>query len=69
MRVEVIFNSSSTPKVFEDAKAVYTKGELLCLRVGDMLVKYPLCNIFSVCHKHGNHWGSQQSFKDEKEIA
>jgi hypothetical protein len=65
MRVEVIFQSSSTPKVFEDAESVYTKGGLLCIRVGDMLVKYPLSNIFSVCHKHGNHWGSRQSFKEQ----
>jgi hypothetical protein len=61
MRVEVIFHSSSTPKVFENADAVYTKGGLLCIQVADMLIKYPLLNVFSVCHKHGPHWGSNRN--------
>jgi len=68
MKVEVMFHSSSTPKVHEDAVAVYTKGALCCIELEDgMIVKYPLENIFSVCHRHGPHWGST---KDQgKDIA
>ncbi len=66
MRVEVLFHSSSTPKVFEDAKAVYTKGELLCIAYGeDDIVKYPLLNIFSVYSKHHYHGGSTLSKPEE----
>jgi hypothetical protein len=63
MRVEIIFCSSSTPKVMF-ASAVYTKGSLLCVEMlpdkkGNVLiVKYPLCNIFSIAHRHGDHAGS-----------
>jgi hypothetical protein len=63
MDVEILFMSSSKPKKIENVEAVFTKGELLCIRVGDMLLKYPLCNVFSVCHKHGNHWGSDAHLK------
>lgn len=59
MRVEIIFHTSSTPKVIRKAYAVYTKGGLLCVQLkGGMIVKYPLCNVFSVAHKHGRHKGS-----------
>jgi len=67
MRVEIIFHTSSTPKVFEDAKAVYTKGELLCISYGvDDLIKYPLANIFSVYSKHHYHGGSTLSKAPEQ---
>lgn len=58
MEIEIIFHSSSTPKRVEDVSSLYTKGDLLCVRVGDFIYKYPLVNVFSVCHKHGPHWGS-----------
>lgn len=65
MRVEILFMSSSTPKVFEDAESVYTKDQLLCVRVGDYIYKYPLTNIFSVSHLHGPHLGSRQAMLDQ----
>ena len=63
MYVEVIFMSSSTPKKFENADAVYTKDGLLCIQVGDDIMKYPLCNVFSVCHPHGQHLGTSRKGK------
>lgn len=61
MKVEIIFHTSSTPKVHKKAYAVYTKGALLCVQLDDgMIMKYPLCNVFSVSHKHGHHLGSTQ---------
>lgn len=67
MKVRIIFKDAAAEKEY-DADNVYTKGEMLVLRVGDMLVKYPLMNIFSVCHKHGNdHWGSRKHLAACKE--
>jgi hypothetical protein len=67
MKVKIIFVSSNAEKVFENALAVYTKAGLLCIEDGDdiedgqpMICKYPLVNVFSVCHRHGNHWGSKK---------
>ncbi len=63
MRVEIIFISSSTPKVMR-ASAVYCKGPLLCVELLPdkkgrvMIVKYPLVNIFSIAHYHGYHAGT-----------
>jgi hypothetical protein len=57
--VRILFYSSSKEKVFPDADGVYTKGGLLCVRAGEYLIKYPLCNVFSVVSKHGAHWGSK----------
>ncbi len=57
--VEILFTDSSTPKFIKDAEAVFTKGGLLVVRVDEYLYKYPLCNVFSVVHKHGPHWGSR----------
>lgn len=59
MELEILFHTSSTPKRFSNAKAVYTKGLLLCVRDGEWIYKYPLTNIFSIVHKHGPHWGSK----------
>jgi hypothetical protein len=61
LRVEIIFQTSSTPKVIRGAYAVYTKGGLLCVQTkGGIICKYPLCNVFSVVHKHGRHGGTTQ---------
>ena len=59
MIVEIIFHTSSTPKKI-DAYAVYTKGGLLCVqeRKSDLIHKFPLCNVFSVVHKHKRHKGT-----------
>jgi hypothetical protein len=59
MKVEIIFKDSSTPKTL-DAYSVYTKGGLLCFMLSDRktLVKYPLCNVFSIVHEHRKHGGS-----------
>ena len=68
MKIEIIFHSSSTPKQIKKVKAIYTKGGFCCVQVGrkrkaDMLQKYPMENVFSVCHKHGFHWGTGQKVK------
>lgn len=63
MITEILFISSSTPKII-DAAAIYTKANLLCVEfIPDsegrtLIVKYPLCNIFSVASYHGEHLGS-----------
>lgn len=57
MQVEIIFKDATKPKQI-DCDNVYTKGEMLCIRQKDYIYKYPLMNIFSVCHKHGCHIGS-----------
>lgn len=59
MTIEIIFISSSTPKKCKNVEAVYTKGGLLCIQYKDrLLIKYPLCNIFSVANYHKPHLGS-----------
>jgi hypothetical protein len=59
MKVEIIFHTSSTPKIIEDAYAVYTKGDLCCVQLkSGIIIKYPLCNIFSIAHEHGEHLGT-----------
>lgn len=60
MEVRIIFKDATAEKIYKNATNVYTKGEMLVIREGDWLWKYPLMNIFSVCHKHGEHWGSQK---------
>lgn len=64
--VEILFMSSSTPKKIENAEAVFTKDGLLVVRVDEYLYKYPLCNVFSVVHKHGPHWGSRAHRQTER---
>lgn len=61
MKVEIFFHTSSTPKTV-DANAVYTKGGLLCVELSDnkTIIKYPLCNVFSVAHEHGHHVGTSK---------
>ena len=59
---EIIFHSSSSPKNIKNIKSLYTKGQLLCIQLEDgLIIKYPLINIFSICHKHGKHLGSNQN--------
>ncbi len=54
-KVEILFHTSSSPKIF-NVVAVYTKGGLLCCqKPKGMIVKYPLCNVFQVAHRHGKH--------------
>ena len=66
-RVEILFHTSSSPKVIENALAVYTKDALLCIQLtDDLIIKYPLMNIFSVCHKHGEHLGANTHIKTNK---
>ena len=56
MEIHVIFKDATVEKIFSNASNIYTKGEMLVIREDDWLYKYPLRNIFSVCHKHGDHW-------------
>jgi len=59
MKIEIIFHSSSKPKVCEDIDEVYTKGDLLCIQHEDgLIMKYPLLNVFSVASYHGTHLGT-----------
>lgn len=61
MQVDIVFKTSSTPKVV-DGDAVYTKGALLCVETRDgLILKYPLCNVFSVTHDHQPHRGSSKT--------
>lgn len=65
MEIEVLFQSSSTPKKCENVVAVYTKGGLLCIQFMDgLIVKYPLCNVFSVANYHKPHLGSIHAVQD-----
>lgn len=59
MKVHIIFMDASAEKTYEDIDNVYTKGDMLVLRQGDWLYKYPLCHIFQVSQKHGLHHGSK----------
>lgn len=65
MEVRVIFMDATAEKVFKNVDNVYTKGGFLVIRQGDWLWKYPMIHIFSVCHKHGAHWGSKKHKQDE----
>lgn len=59
MKVEIIFHTSSTPKKCNDVEAVYTKGGLLVVQHKDgLIMKYPLCNVFSIAGHHGKHLGT-----------
>lgn len=52
MKVEIIFHTNARGRIY-DVDDVYTKDALLCLRKGDFVTKYPLCNIFSIAHEYG----------------
>lgn len=67
MEVEIIFHSASTPLVRKDVEAIYTKGGFCCFQLKNgLIMKYPLMNIFSVVHFHGDHMGSIQKVKEDK---
>ncbi len=59
MEIEIIFMDAAAPKKIV-CDNVYTKGQMLCVRQGEFIYKYPLIHIFSVCHKHGCHIGSRE---------
>lgn len=54
MNVAIIFQSNSTPVFYKDINDVYTKNGLLCLRCDkrNEVIKFPLCNIFSIQHEY-----------------
>jgi len=59
MKVEVLFHSSSTPKIIKDAVSVYTKGLFVCVqKKSGLILKWPESNVFQVAHMHGMHEGS-----------
>jgi hypothetical protein len=67
MKIEIIFHTSSTSKIVKKVHAVYTKGQFCCVQMkNNLIVKYPLLNIFSVAHKHGNHLGTTCKNKRRK---
>ena len=67
MEIEIIFHSASTPKKIKAVDSLYTKGALLCVQLeSGLIIKYPLLNIFSVCHQHGPHLGATN--KEGKEL-
>jgi len=65
VKVEILFHTSSTPKVI-DAYAVYTKDGLCCIECmpgrnkKTLIIKYPLCNIFSITSEHQYHRGTSK---------
>ena len=67
MDYEVIFKDAGAPKRIEGASNMYTKGDFCCFRVGQMIIKYPMIHIFSVCHLHADHMGSGKSIKEHRE--
>ena len=68
MEVEILFHTSSTPKIVE-ASTVYTKGGLLCIELSNenTILKYPLCNVFQVAHSHGYHKGTSKVSDSDSE--
>jgi hypothetical protein len=53
MKVEIWFDRSSVPIVYEEAYATYQKGDMLCVRyedenLGQAVDKYPVVSIFKV---------------------
>ena len=67
MDIEILFKDASAPKRIEGASNGFTKGDFYCIRVGEMIIKYPMINIFSVCHLHGDHMGSGKSIREHRE--
>jgi hypothetical protein len=66
MKVEIIFHTSSRPKICKDVDEVYTKGGLLCIQhKNGLIMKYPLLNVFSVANYHGKHLGTTRGDKNE----
>lgn len=65
MEVRIIFKDATAEKCLRTPIMYIQKGGLLVVREGDWLFKYPLTEIFSVVHKHGNHWGSNSHRTEE----
>ena len=66
MKIEIIFHTSSRPKICNDVDEVYTKGELLCVQHKDgLIMKYPLLNVFSIASYHNKHLGSTRSNNEQ----
>lgn len=58
MRVDIIFHTSSTPKIVE-ATAVYVRPNVLCIELPDGLItSHPLCSVFLWSYKHQPHRGT-----------
>jgi len=67
MKIEILFHTSSSPKTLKKVAAVYTKDALLCIQLkSGLIIKYPLLNIFSVCHMHGQHLGTSCKKRKKK---
>ena len=66
MKIEIIFHTSSRPKICNDVDEVYTKGELLCIQHNNgLIMKYPLLNVFSIANYHCEHLGTtRESYND-----
>lgn len=59
MRVDIIFKTSSTPKVIKDARAAYVRPGVLCIELEDGLITvYPFENIFMYSYPHQPHQGT-----------
>ena len=73
MDIEIIFDTSSAPKIIENVEAVYTKGNLVCIqyfgpytgtipkykgKILRQMLKYPDCKIHHIWHPHGDHGGT-----------
>ena len=54
MKVRVRLQSNAQPIEF-NATTTYQKGDLFCVQVDSMVVKYPLASIFSVSEDYGYH--------------
>lgn len=67
MKVDIMFHSTSAPKMCDNIDSVYTKGELLCVQHSNgLLMKYPLLNVFSVAQFHMKHLGTTRSDNDRE---
>ena len=63
MTVEILFTDSSAPKRFKHVRDIYTKGGFVCVRIKDLILRWPEGQIFQVASKHGAHWGSRAHLK------
>jgi len=48
MKVEIHLESASEPIVHVGVSSSYQKGDMYCIRVGDVVYKYPVLKIFRV---------------------
>jgi hypothetical protein len=53
MMVKLRLKTSSQPMIFEDAINTYQKGSLYCIKVGDVVYKYPIQDIFDIKEEYG----------------